>query len=398
LTKKEETKVDLLFKAGIFFRLLFLFSIPNLSQDFYRFIWDGRLLINGLNPYLYIPDDLINNKLISIPEAITLYNGMGSLSSGHYTNYPPVNQLCFWLAALISGKSIFGSVVVLRLLIIVFDIGIYRYGRKLLFALNIPEKNIFLYFLNPLVIIELTGNLHFEGAMIFFLIVALYQLKIGRYIWGAIFIALSISMKLIPLMLLPLFIRYLGFKKVVIYFIVIAVVILAVFSPFFSISFFNNFISTTALWFVNFEFNASIYYIIRSIGYNLVGYNIIQLTGKIVPLVLVSIILYISFRKQDNSIKNLITNMLVVLSIYFFLSTTIHPWYIITLVMLSVFTNWKFPLVWSFTIILSYFAYKNPVFKENTFILFLEYAVMYGCLIFELSTKKLYETVCEAKF
>jgi len=396
--KTDETNTEILFKTGVFFRLLFLLSIPNLSQDFYRFIWDGRLLTNGLNPYLYIPDEIINNKQIYIPEAISLYNGMGSLSSGHYTNYPPINQLCFWLAAVISGKSIFGSVFILRLLIILFDIGIYKYGRKLLDALKIPGDNMFLYFLNPLVIVELTGNLHFEGAMIFFLILALYQLQKGRYLWGAIFLALSISMKLVPLMLLPLFINYLGFKKVIGFFAIIGLITLALFSPFFSFPFFNNFISTTALWFINFEFNASIYYIIRGIGYNLTGYNIIHLTGRIMPLLLICMILFISFRKQDNSIKNLITNMLVVLSIYFFLSTTIHPWYIITLVMLSVFTNWKFPLVWSFTIVLSYFAYKNPVFKENTFILSLEYAVMYGYLIFELSTRKLYETGFAAKF
>ncbi|WP_411274182.1 hypothetical protein, partial [Daejeonella sp.] len=179
------------------------------------------MMINGLNPYLYLPDEVIKNKLINIPEAVQLYKGMGSLSSGHFTNYPPVNQLCFALAALGSGKSIFGSVFFLRILIIVFDLGIYTYGRKLLHALKIPGNNIFLYFLNPLVIIELTGNLHFEGVMLFFLVLALYQLKIGKYPWAAVLITLSISMKLIPLMLLPLFIKYLGFKKVINFFAII---------------------------------------------------------------------------------------------------------------------------------------------------------------------------------
>jgi Gpi18-like mannosyltransferase len=389
--REEGSNTELLFKIGIFFRLLFLFSIPNLSQDFYRFIWDGRMLINGLNPYLYLPDEIVKNKLIDIPEAVLLYNGMGSLSSGHYTNYPPVNQLCFALAALGSGKSIFGSVFILRILIIVFDLGIYTYGRKLLHALKIPENNIFFYFLNPLVIIELTGNLHFEGAMIFFLVLALYQLQIGKYLWAAVLVTLSISMKLIPLMLLPLFIKYLGIKKAIIFFTIVGIMTLILFLPFFSILFLNNYLATIALWFVNFEFNASIYYIIRSIGYNLTGYNIIHITGKVIPFILIIFILYISFKKQDNSLKNLITNMLIVLSIYFFLSTTIHPWYIVSLVMLSVFTNWKFPVVWSFTIILSYFSYINPVFQENNLILTLEYVIVYGYLVIELLTKKLYE-------
>lgn len=389
--KQDGSLTSFLFITGILFRLLFLFSIPGLSQDFYRFIWDGRMLTNGFNPYLYLPDEVIKNKLINIPEALLLYNGMGSLSSGHYTNYPPVNQLCFALAALGSGKSIFGSVFILRVLIILFDLGIYKYGRKLLHALKISENNIFLYFLNPLVIIELTGNLHFEGAMIFFFILALYHLQIGKYLWAAVLITLSISMKLIPLMLLPLFIKYLGIKKAIIFFTIIGVMTLALFLPFFSVSFFNNYMATISLWFVNFEFNASIYYIIRSIGYNLAGYNIIHITGKIIPLILIVFILFISFKKQDNSLKNLITNMLIVLSTYFFLSTTIHPWYIISLVILSVFTNLIFPLVWSFMIILSYFAYSNPVFRENNLILILEYIIVYGCFIIELLTKKLYQ-------
>ena len=97
---------DLLFTTGLFFRILLLFALPALSQDFYRFIWDGRLLLHGYNPYLHLPSTLINTTGFNIPEAQVLFDGMGSLSATHYTNYPPVNQLCFLLAALLAGKSI----------------------------------------------------------------------------------------------------------------------------------------------------------------------------------------------------------------------------------------------------------------------------------------------------
>ena len=39
--------------VSILFRLVFLVAIPNLSQDFYRFIWDGRMILEGFNPYLF---------------------------------------------------------------------------------------------------------------------------------------------------------------------------------------------------------------------------------------------------------------------------------------------------------------------------------------------------------
>ena len=104
----------LLITSALLFRVLFLFSIPNLSQDFYRFIWDGRMILEGFNPYLYTPNSFIQNGELPIAQSQKLYNGMGSLSASHFTNYPPINQLCFTIAALLSGKSVLGSVVVLR--------------------------------------------------------------------------------------------------------------------------------------------------------------------------------------------------------------------------------------------------------------------------------------------
>ena len=153
-------------------------SLPNLSQDFYRFIWDGRLFIKGVSPYLFIPENLINSDFntlgLKISQAEQLYYGMGQLNGSHYSNYPPINQLCFALATLFSGKSILGAVIVMRVLIIFADVGILFFGRKLLLKLNLNSNQIFWYFLNPFIIIELTGNLHFEGVMLFFLISSIY--------------------------------------------------------------------------------------------------------------------------------------------------------------------------------------------------------------------------------
>ena len=80
---------------SILFRLIFLFATPNLSQDFYRFIWDGRMVLEGLNPYLSLPESFIQQGINPIAEASVLYNGMGEMNGSHYTNYPPLNQLCF---------------------------------------------------------------------------------------------------------------------------------------------------------------------------------------------------------------------------------------------------------------------------------------------------------------
>jgi len=111
---------------------------------------------------------------------------MGSLSAKHFSNYPPLNQFIFAFTVLLGGKSILGSVIVMRGTIVLADIGIFYFGRKLLKNINQSPHLIFWYFLNPLVIIELTGNLHFEGVMLFFFVWALYLLSVHKWQWAAV--------------------------------------------------------------------------------------------------------------------------------------------------------------------------------------------------------------------
>ena len=371
-----------LFKIGLLFRIVFLLATPFLSQDFYRFIWDGRLLINGFSPYDFTPNAVVQLNLI--PQSLLLYNGMGTLSAQHFSNYPPVNQLFFALAGFFSSTSVLGSIIILRLQIILADIGIYFIGKKILNQLNENQNHIFLYFLNPLVIIELTGNLHFEGVMICFLLFGFYFLMQQKLFLSVVFIALSISTKLLPLLLLPLFFQILGFKKSIPFYASIIAINVLLFLPFLNHNLIKNYSKTISLWFTNFEFNASFYYILREIGFYFNGYNSIQTIGKITPIFMLLIIAFFAFVKNNSSSSKLFISALFLLTIYLFQSTTVHPWYVINLVALSCFTKFRFALFWSFTIILSYYAYSNVNFKENLVLVFLEYLIVILVLFYEL--------------
>ena len=65
------TKHNLKFLTWIafMFRAIFILAIPNLSQDFYRFIWDGRMILESFNPYLYTPESFIANGEFPIAQA-----------------------------------------------------------------------------------------------------------------------------------------------------------------------------------------------------------------------------------------------------------------------------------------------------------------------------------------
>ena len=390
LVQLEKSNIKLLTGAAILFRVIFLFSIPNLSQDFYRFIWDGRMFLEGWNPYLYLPKDLILEGTAPIAQATELHQGMGSLSARHYTNYPPLNQFCFIIAGIFSGKSILGAVITMKSLIILADLGTLYFGKKLLALLKLPVHYIFLYLLNPYIIIEFSGNLHFEGVMIFFFVWSLYLLKKGNWWHSAIILGCSISIKLIPLLLLPLFLQNLGWKRAILYYSIAALTNLLLFIPFISSEFIANYTETIGLWFTNFEFNASIYNLIKGIGalLDIEGFRVIRAVGKVSPVIVVLFLVSLAFFRKNKSIPELITAMLFGLSFYFFTSTTVHPWYVSTLLILSVFTKYRFPLVWSLVVMLTYQTYSHPDFKENYWLLLIEYGIVYGFLIYELLQKQ----------
>ncbi|MFB9051531.1 mannosyltransferase [Formosa undariae] len=377
-----------LFILSILVRFVFLMAIPNLSQDFYRFIWDGRMIFEGFNPYLYTPDSFLTQGISPVPEAQILYNKMGPLSASHFTNYPPVSQFCYYLAAVFSNHSILGSVIVMRLLIIAADFGTFFFGRKLLKNLNLPVSYIYWYILNPFIIIELTGNLHFEGVMICFLVMSLYLLQKLKWQWAAVAFSLSVATKLIPLIFLPLVFKYLKLKKGFLFCAIVGLINIALFLPFISSEFITNYAGTVGLWFKNFEFNSSIFNIVKGIGYAFTGNNEIKILGPIMALLVILYIAITTYRSPLKDLKNLLFNMLLILSVYYFTTTTVHPWYISLLVILAVFSGYKYPLVWSATLILSYLAYASADNKENLWIIGLEYIFVYGAFIYEVILKK----------
>lgn len=380
------TKWDFKFLVGIsvIFRIAFLFAIPNLSQDFYRFIWDGSLLVNGINPYLYTADQLISQSDFNIVNAEALHKGMGSLSAGHYTSYPPLNILFFAMTSSLANNHILGSVIIMRIIIILADIGTLYFGKKLLEKFNLPVHNIFWYILNPFIIIELTGNLHFEGVMLFFVVWSLYLLSKNKWKLSAVVLAASVSVKLIPLLFLPILYQHLKFKKWFWYCSIVVGLNVLLFLPFFSFQFVENYGQTVALWFLSFEFNGSIYYLLRESSLLLTGQKIIDVYGIMSPIIVVLILGWFSLFRKNKTLQQVIINMLLVLSCYYFLATTVHPWYIATLLVLSVFTNYKFPIVWSFIVFLSYSAYGNLPFNENFWLISLEYIVVFGVFIWEV--------------
>ena len=386
---KQYYKQLLLF--SLFIRLVFLFAIPTLSDDYFRFIWDGVLTSNGINSYLYKPIDIvqINGKVLS-SFLMGLKANMNSIN--YYSPYPPVLQFIFYVVVKLSGYKILTNIITLRLLVIIAEIGTVWIGIKMLDLFNFDRQKILLYTLNPLVIIELTGNLHGEAFLIIFLLSSLYLL-IKRYFFAsALFLGLAVSTKLLPLIFIPVIVSFIGLKKGLVYCLIVLLIVTVSFIPFFNYNFIIHFGESIGYYFQKFEFNGSLYYLLRWIGYSLAGFNLIYFIGKVLPVLCFVIITIIAFYKKPISIEVFFERLLITMLVYYLFSLTVHPWYITLLVVLSIFTVSRFAMVWSALIMLSYSTYIQYPYHEILWVTTVEYLGLSVVLYKEFvspSTKKI---------
>lgn len=381
---KSALEKDLPFYLGlaILVRFALVFAFPQLSDDIYRFIWDGRLINHGYNPFHYLPQDIMADGWANPWLDKSLFNNLNSQE--YHTIYPPVAQAVFAISTWLFPSSVYGSAVVMKVIVFLFEIGTLILIPSLLKTLDFSPKNVLIYALNPLVIIEVVGNLHFEGVMVFFLLLSIYLLLSTRYYWSAIAMAFSIASKLLPLLFLMFFIKRLGWKMATIYFAIIGAVLVVLHLPLIDGVFLANFGSSLDLYFQKFEFNASVYYLLRWFGYIFSGYNLIWYIGPILATFTFLGIVRASIKEKEYTMEKLPLRMLFAICLYLAFTPTVHPWYAILPLALCMFTNFRFPLIWTGLITLTYINYSYNPYFENLWIVALEYLVVYLWLIIEL--------------
>ncbi|MFA6945201.1 MAG: hypothetical protein WC220_04795 [Pedobacter sp.] len=366
--------------SGMIFRFCLIFSIPSLSDDFYRFVWDGRVQQLGINPFDFTPAQFIKQHSDPLLHKIFPYLN----SPDYYSVYPQICQSIFKITSGIGGDSLYRTIIILKSAIFLSELGTILLLKKLLSArINIQSLQL-IYILNPLVIIELTGNIHFEAFMIFFMLLAAWLINQQKYVSSAGTLSLAIQAKLLPLISIPLLIRQIGPKKASTYTIIcLAITVLL------SLTLLNNterlihFAESLRLYYSKFEFNGSFYVLFRTIGWWIMGYNPIAVLSKIMIILSLSGMIRVYFRKFD-----LLDGFFWLLTIYLAFSAVIHPWYLTPLVALSAFVRFRFALIWSALIPLSYYTYSHTPYSENYWLTGIEYFFVFGFLTWEFTKLK----------
>ena len=332
---------------GIMVRIGLFGRLPSLSDDFYRFIWDGRLLVNGVNPYDIQPEKVLELKLKGM--GFEFYKNLNSPE--YFTVYPPLNQFLFWISALLGMEGrVLASVNFLRIIILLSELGSIRLMYKIFNCNDQASRAITLYFLNPLVILEFCGNIHFEGIVLFFLLLAVYLfMKDSK--WQGIALGLAAAVKLVPLLFLPPFILLQWFRKGAWVSFCTLSTVTATFVPFLITKGVGaaGMLSSLKLYYQSFEFNSSIYFLLKEIGIWAFGWNMISIIGPCLAFVVLLLIPSLAIYGRKNNMS-LTTLLLFSLSIFLFMSTTVHPWYILILIPLGLISGFYYPIIWSFFI------------------------------------------------
>jgi hypothetical protein len=369
---KDQTQ--LFFILYLLCRIPFFFNLPELSDDFYRFLWDGMLLNEGLNPLGMFPDEVRVNNMNSPQFARELLTHMNS--ADYVSVYPPFHQAFFALAYFFGGTSLLTGVNALRFIIVVSELALLIYVFTKYPSYSAYAK---LYLLNPLVVIEGVGNVHMEAALLPFLAASFINIEAKMITSGAITYASAILTKLRPLILVPLLMNYLSGRARLRFFFLTATIVLLFVLMFEPWKILIEWDSGLGLYFGNFEFNASIYYLLRELLSLFTGHNPIYFLSPALSIVTIALIVWSALKMKGNSIFE---QALVAYLIFLLLNTTVHPWYIIPLVFFALVSDRKYILIWSFAASLSYSHYLQPIGPKLLYLM-LEYGLLFLAIYYE---------------
>ena len=175
------------------FRLSILFAPPYLSDDIYRYIWDGRVQAAGINPYRYIPAD---ESLARLRDE-KIYTHINRRDFAH-TIYPPVAEAAFLVVTRFSE-----SVTWMKAAMVGFEAVAVWALIQLLSSFGFARQRVLVYAWHPLAVWEFAGSGHLDAMAVAFIALALLARRKRGEIATGFFLACATCVKLFPAALFP---------------------------------------------------------------------------------------------------------------------------------------------------------------------------------------------------
>ena len=190
--------LPLILGGAALFRLAVVFAPPQLSTDIFLYVWDGRLINHGINPYHWAPNAQPLRYLRDSIWNEAEYKGYQSI-------YMPVSQAVFAAAYALFGSNAVGY----KFLYMLFDFGVIGLLLVILKRLGRPLTQVIWYAWCPLPITEVSLAGHQDIVGVFFLLLAfaLAMRSQKNVPWIALTLVAAVMTKGFALLLLPLFAR-----------------------------------------------------------------------------------------------------------------------------------------------------------------------------------------------
>lgn len=306
-------------------RLFLIPCGPTLSEDVYRYLWDGRLVANGINPFPHPPrdpalapfhDDLLDR--LNHPDVPTVY--------------PPSAQLFFGAVAKVAARP-----EVFKAALLPVEIALWIALAFLLRRRGLPAERLLLFAWNPLVIVESYASGHLDLLTAAFLTLALATLEAKRMASAGVAFAVAALTKYTPLLLLP----YLARRRATTLLACAALTGAFLFVPFLGAG--ESLWTGLRLYAGHWEFNGSLYQLLRGV----IASD--ATVRRVLAALLAAATLWISWRARTAT-----GAAAGILSAYVVASPTVFPWYLLPIVALLPLHAHAGLLVFSGLVALSY--------------------------------------------
>lgn len=352
---------------AILFRAAALPQDSILDDDLYRYVWDGRMWLNGINPYLYPPihpalaayrDDLIFPN-INFPHVPTIY--------------PPLSQYVFAGAVWIFGDSLVG----MKLFWTFFDLLTVAALIGLLKTLGRNPVRAVIYAWCPLAVKEVAGSGHLDSLAVFLTVIAAWTAA-RRPALSSMALGAAVAAKLYPLAIAPFFIRRLGLR-----FLIAPAVTLLAYAPFWSAGpskIFAGFTVYADRW----MFNPGFFDVARRV-FSIFSENGLEMAKAALGLAVAAVIAWL-FRRDDGTTRKLSESVMWTLAALLLAAPTADPWYLLWFLPFMAAAPSPALFAWTGLSFLSYGFYYEE--RDIAWLRAAEYIPVYALLLWEAGRRR----------
>lgn len=317
------------------------------SDDALRYLWDGVVVAAGDNPYASSPlqEPLVQHR-IQLPNGTLLPDDMPYASMR--TIYPPGMQL-------IGGAmvTLLGVPTVMGFELLWWGVVMALLCAALATAHSNDRPMIALACLSPIVLLHALGDIHSDALMAAIALLGVIALSRGRWMLASSMIAIAISIKYVPLLLIPALLRGRTRREQVIVLSIVCGIVGATYAPFIVSS--GSVIGSLPVFAAHWQANSLVYSVLSWVCSTWLAPEHIRLVLGILALVLISAI----WRRHHT--QPLAAAMMTYLALLI-CSPIVHAWYITLPVLLFPFAPLRSTITWATTMCvygLFYATYKG---------------------------------------